>query len=111
MTKEELKEKMDVLGQLLYDYDQEVQKFDKAHAEMMDRITDLKEEIKTEVLNGKESVMSEKLKVQFRNGAVKWKTDWLEGYSLNHPEILKYRSTGKPTVAFSMRDEGWEDGR
>ena len=40
-----------------------------------------------------------------RRGSTRWDTKFLEGYVLNHPELLKYKLEGKPTVAFKLKDE------
>lgn len=110
MTNEELKTKMDELGKLMHGMDEEQLKFDAKFRKVTERIGELKDELKDEILSRKETVESECLKAQYRKGAVKWQTNWLEGYSLDHPEIMKFRSEGKPTVAFSLREDA-DDGR
>lgn len=109
MTKEELNEKMQLLAQLMYGLEQAQLSFDFEHRVETEKIKALKAELKEEVLKAKETLKSEGLEVQYRKGAVKWQTSWLDGYSIDHPEIVKYRSEGKPTVAFVLRED--DDGR
>ena len=96
---------MDELGQLMFDVEEEQRRFDQAHEAQLQKINDLKEELKAVFLASKESAISEKLKITYRKGASKWQTSWLEGYVIDHPELAKYRSEGKPTVAFILRDD------
>ena len=110
MTNEELKAKMDELGKLMHGMENTQLEFDHKYKNVTERIAKLKDELKDEILSRKETVESECLKAQYRKAAVKWQTNWLEGYSLDHPEIRKFRSEGKPTVAFLLREDA-DDGR
>lgn len=105
MNSDELTAKMDELGKLMHEMEEALLDFDFQHQDQVERIDALKAELKPEILALKESVMSECLKAQYRKGAVKWETKWLDGYSLDHPEILKFRTEGKPTVAFVLRED------
>ena len=109
MTETELKTKMDELGKLMHDWEHAQEELEQLFTNKLTRIAELKDELKEEFLKMRASKKSQCLEVRYRNGAVKWKTNWLDGYCIDHPELLKYRSVGEPTVAFVVRDEGWED--
>lgn len=112
MTNEELEEKMDELGKLIHGMEKEQLLFDMKFRNVTERIAELKDELKQEFLARKKGLKSQCLEVRYRKGAVKWETKWLDGYSLDHPEIAKFRKVGEPTVAFVTRNEGWaDDGR
>ena len=87
MTEEELKAKMDELGKLLHQYEQDHLEFDLAHREMVAKIADLKTELKKVFLERKESAKSDCLEVRYRKGAVKWETKWLDTFAIEHPEF------------------------
>ena len=112
MTETELKEKMDELGKAIHELEEKQLAFDMENQALSKKIDDLKAELKTVFLSMKTSKKSQCLEVRYRQGAVKWKTNWLDGYCIDHPDLLKYRSVGDPTVAFVARNEGWsDDGR
>lgn len=97
------------LGLMMHKVEEDQRVFDDEHKDVTDRIEDMKKVIGDAVKELKESIKGDTIEVRYRKGAVKWQTSWLEGYSVDHPEILKYRTEGKPTVAFVLRDEGWDD--
>lgn len=59
----------------------------------------LGQEIRNDVLQTGESVKGIFLHAIFSKGRVSWNNDALAGYAEAHPEILKYRKIGEPTVA------------
>ena len=107
MTEFELKQKMEKLGDLIKIKQFRQMKFDNENKELDDRIDDLKTELKTEILQRKQSIVSEHLIAQYRKGPVKWETKWLDGFAIDHPEyhLGQYRKIGDPTVAFSFPKE------
>ena len=109
MNDEMLKAKMNKLGRDIHLLEDLQLQFDYEHKDLIEEIEDLKNDLKPEILARKESVESDVMKAQYRKGAEKWETKWLEGYSIDHPEILKYKTVGKPTVAFSVKDFDWEN--
>lgn len=109
MNETVLKAKMDELGKKIHEYEEKQLAFDLENQELVKEIAALKDELRPVFLEQKTSKKSQCLEVRYRKGAVKWKTNWLDGYSIDHPEITKYRSVGEPTVAFVAREEGWED--
>ncbi len=114
MTEQELIAKMDDLGRMLNEAEEKQLAFDLENKELFGNIEELKAELKDIFLERKESMKSQCLEVQYRKGAVKWDTKWLDGFAIDHPEynLGQYRKIGKPTVAFSHRAEGWaDDGR
>lgn len=111
MTKEELDSKMDRLGKLIYDREMAEENLRNERAEKFAEEEALREEIKAAILNEGESAESRRLKAVYKKASVKWDTKWLDGYSIDHPEIEKFRKVGKPTVAFILKDEWADDGR
>lgn len=105
MEENALKAKMDDLGQKMFEMEQLEEQFRQAHEEAYQAIADLKEEIKKEVISLGRTVETLKIKVEYRRGSVRWDTKFLEGYVLAHPELMKYKVEGKPTVAFKLKDE------
>ena len=108
MNEETLKEKMDQLGRMIYQLEMNQREFDEKNHDLIYGIDDLKNELKEFFLERKESMNSQCLSVTYRKGAVKWDTKWLDGYSIDHPEILKYRKVASPTVAFKIIEDGWD---
>lgn len=105
MEEKALLAKIDELGQKMFDIRQLEEKFEKEHEAEYKAIADLKEEIKAEVVSLGRTMETLKLKVEFRRGSTRWDTKFLEGYVLNHPELMKYKLEGKPQVAFKLKDE------
>ena len=101
-----LEMKIDMLGQMMYDMEKAEDSFRLAYEDEYKQIDELKQEIKDEVMELGRTVETLKLKVEFRRGSNRWDTRFLEGYAINHPELLQYRREGAPTVAFKLKDEG-----
>ena len=111
MTNEELQEKMDKLGKLMYQMQQEQAEFDYLHKKVYEMIDNMKTEIKDEVLSRGASQKSQCLEVRWSKGKTTWKSSLLEGLALAHPEINAAKTVGKPTVSFHLPDdEGWDNG-
>ena len=100
-----LVDKLDTLGQLMFEMKQLEDAFQAQHAAKLQQIADLKEEVKAEVLTLGRTAETLKLRAELRRGSTRWDTKFLEGYVLNHPELYKYKREGKPTVAFILKDE------
>ena len=111
LTNKRRQEMMDRLGQLMFDWEQAQDELMAKHKAELDEIGKLKEILKKEILIEKQTVVSEKLEVQYHRGSVKWDTKWLDGFAIAHPEyeLAKYRETTSPTVAFKLRE--YDDGR
>ena len=105
MNEETLLAKIDELGQRMFNLKQLQQRFDDEHADEIRAINDLQKEVKEAVTELGHTVETLKLKVEFRRGSTRWDTKFLEGYVLNHPELMRYKLEGKPTVAFKLKDE------
>lgn len=110
MTELELIQKMDELGRAMHELEERQLEFDHQNRDLEHRIAELKDELKPVFMEKKESMKSQCLEVRYRKGAVKWATNWLDGYSIDHPEILHFRKEGAPTVAFVLREDE-DDGR
>ena len=105
-----LTNKMDELGRLMHELEQRQLEFDFENRELEHKIAELKDQLKPVFMEKKESMKSECLEIRYRKGAVKWSTHWLDGYSVDHPEILHFRKEGTPTIAFVLRED-YDDGR
>lgn len=111
MTSEELKQKMDDLGRAMREMEDRQTIFNAENRGLEHRIAELKDELKPVFLGMKDGMKSQCLEVRYRKGAEKWDTKWLDGYSVDHPEINRFRKTSEPTVAFLLREEWEDDGR
>ena len=109
MTDSELKERMEYLGYMMHEKEQKELAFQAENKEFFDEIEERKDQIRKEILTRQVGAECRTLKVSYRKGAVRWDTKWLDGYSTAHPEILKYRKQGEPSVGFSLRVEGLGD--
>jgi hypothetical protein len=106
MTDGELKERLEYLGFMIHEKEMKEQAFLEENKELFDEIEQRKDQIRKEILARGEGADSRTLKATYRKGAVRWDTKWLDGYSTAHPEILKYRKQGEPSVSFSLKPEG-----
>jgi len=59
----------------------------------------MEDNIKERVLLAGETVSGSVLKAVFNKGRTKWDTKALDGYAKAHPELLEFRSEGKPYVS------------
>jgi hypothetical protein len=59
----------------------------------------LEAEIKNDVLLGGESVLTDVYQALYMKGRVTWDTDGIDRYAAAHPEVLKYRKQGQPSVS------------
>ncbi len=59
----------------------------------------LEKEIKTAVLENRQSVKGESYQAVYTKGKITWDTKALTGYALAHPEIEELKKTGKPSVS------------
>lgn len=109
MTDEELKEKMNECGQLMHGIECAMADFEHMHKGINERIGELRDEIKEEILKRCSTQKSQCLEVRYAKGKTTWNGSLLEGLALAHPEINAAKKVGKPTVSFILPDEGWED--
>lgn len=109
MTEGELMERMEYLGYMIHEKEQKELAFQEENREFFDEIEERKEQIRKEILARKVGADCRTLKVTYRKGAVRWDTKWLDGYSTAHPEILKYRRVGEPSVGFTLKPDGMGD--
>ena len=105
MDEKALKAKIDELAQRMFDMKELERQFDEKHAAEIKAINDLQKEVKDAVVDLGRTMETLKMKVEFRRGSTRWDTKFLEGYVLNHPELLRYKLEGRPTVAFKLKDE------
>lgn len=111
MTEEELKEKMDELGQALYEYELLEREFDYQNKDLIIKISKLKDQLRPVFLEKKTNMRSEKLDVIYRKGAMRWDSKSLTGLIKDYPWLANCRKEMEPTVAFMRREEHDDDGR
>ena len=104
MNDELLKEKMNELGQLMFEKEQAEIEFLEEHKAQFDKVEALREEIKAEILKRQVSMDSEKLIVTWRKGAVRWDTLKLKEKVKEYPWLKDYQKMGDPTVSFKLRE-------
>jgi hypothetical protein len=80
-------------------------KLEEIDLEFADQIESLGKQIKKkkellqkELLKFGKPVKSKFYEYRFEPGEPEWDTSFLDGYALNHPEILHWRNEGKPTT-------------
>ncbi len=66
----------------------------------------LESEIKNDVLLGGQSVITDFYQALYMKGRVTWDNDGIDKYAQSHPEVLKYRKVGQPSVALHARSQG-----
>ena len=59
----------------------------------------LENEIRTDVLLHGESVQAGSFRAVYTKGRVSWDSHGIEQYAASHPEVLKFRKQGEPSVA------------
>jgi hypothetical protein len=59
----------------------------------------LENEIRTDVLLHGESVQAGSFRAVYTKGRVSWDSHGIENYAASHPEVLKFRKQGEPSVA------------
>ncbi len=68
-------------------------------------IASLENEIRTDVLLHGESVQAGAYRAVFTRGRVSWDNLGIEKYASSHPELLKFRKQGEPSVALRLVGE------
>lgn len=102
MNDEELTNKMEMLGGLMTAFEDEKAAFEEKTKPLTDLIESVKDELRTEFLNRKESFSSDHLSAKYRKGAVRWDSNALKIYAKSHPEMEAFQKVGEPTVAFIL---------
>ena len=69
-----------------------------------ERITVLTEEIKRQVLDHGASVKGAHLHAVYARGRVTWYTQGLDRYAVEHPEVIRFRKQGQPSVSLRAVD-------
>jgi hypothetical protein len=64
-----------------------------------ERIAALTEEIKQEVARHGASVRGAHLQAVYSRGRVTWDTKGLDRYAIEHPEVIRFRRQGQPSVS------------
>ena len=111
MTDEELIQKMDTLGQALYDFEIKQREFEEKNKVLITKIAELKDQLKPEFLKMKKGMLSEKLEVIYRKGAIRWDSKRLKEFAKANPWLNDFTKEDEPTVAFKRREEHDDDGR
>jgi hypothetical protein len=66
----------------------------------------LESEIKNDVLLRGESVRNEHFQAVYMKGRISWDNDGIGEYARVHPEVLKFRKEGQPTVSLRLSAKG-----
>ena len=66
---------------------------------IIESISNMETNIKERVLLAGETVSGSVLKAVYNKGRTKWDNKALDGYAKAHPELLEFRSEGKPYVS------------
>ena len=72
--------------------------YDNRIEELKESITQLTNQIKNSVMEHGSNVVGKRLKAVPVAGVTKWDTTGLNGYAVARPEILAFRTVGKPFV-------------
>ena len=112
LTLKKRHELMDRLGQLMFDWEEAQRKLEEEHRAELEEIEKLKDILKKDIMLEQRSDSSEKLEIKYSKGRVTWKTNWIEGFALGHPEyeLMQYRSQSAPYVSFCLREDSLNDG-
>jgi hypothetical protein len=96
----------------MFDWEEAQRKLEEEHRDQLDEINKLKDILKKDIMLEQQSDKSEKLEIKYSKGRVTWKTNWIEGFALGHPEfgLMQYRTQSAPYVSFCLREEGLNDG-
>jgi CRISPR/Cas system Type II protein with McrA/HNH and RuvC-like nuclease domain len=70
-----------------------------------ENIAALETEIKTEVLLYGESVQAGTYKAVYMQGRVSWDSEGMAKYAASHPDVIRFRKQGQPTVSLRIVDE------
>lgn len=100
---EELISKMEKLAMVKEELQALKDSFENDNRYLIDGIAKLEEEIKTEALKYKRSIVSPNVELVYNDGRVTWDSRFLSGYAINHPEILDAKKVGKPFVSIKMK--------
>ena len=91
---------LDTLFIQLVEDDPEIQDVRTAMVKIQQEMAEIREDIKTAVLEHGETIRGERLQAVWCKGRVSWDIKALEGYAAAHPEILSLKSEGQPTIQF-----------
>ncbi len=70
-----------------------------------ENIAALETEIKTDVLLYGESVQAGTYKAVYMQGRVSWDGEGMAKYAASHPDVIRFRKQGQPTVSLRLVDE------
>ena len=73
--------------------------YEKLFAKAREAVEDREQHIKALVVSLKESVKGSTLHAVFMNGRPSWDHKGLDGYAVAHPELLKLKKDGDPSVS------------
>ena len=102
---EELMNKLEELSSLRKQFNEKKNQFDEQTYDLQARIKLLEEEIKTAVLELKQSLKGKGIDVIYNKGRETWDGKILTGFAVAHPEILIAKKIGQPTVSFKPHKE------
>ncbi len=71
-----------------------------------ENVSKLEGEIKNDVLLGGQTVTTDVYQAIYMRGRISWDNDGINNYARTHPEVLKYRKEGRPTVSIRTIGKG-----
>ena len=91
--------KQEIIDRALLVVKPTLEKLDEKKCAFEKRIETYTEAIKIDVKKHGESVKGNTLHAVFNKGRITWQDDKLQGYAVDHPDILTFRKEGEPSVA------------
>lgn len=82
-----------------------IQELKISRESMVGAVDKLEADIKSAVLQHGESIKGEKLQAVYAKGRETWDSKGLTGYAIVHPEILKLKKVGEPSVSLRVVKE------
>jgi len=71
--------------------------------DLTSQIEELKKEIEPLILEEARTINAEGIQAVYSAPSYKWNDDALLGYAATHPELLQFRTQGKPKVSFKLK--------
>jgi hypothetical protein len=91
--------KAEILKKVQAELDALTAEYDPLLEAAQDNATALEQEIRNDVLLAGETVSTDIYQAVYQKGRVTWDTEGIGKYAAAHPEVLKYRKEGAPSVS------------
>ena len=93
-------EKIDIYADMKAQLAELKKAFEAQHAELIEAIANLENEIKNDVLESGCTIRGENLMAVWNSGRTTWDGKILKGLAVAYPEINVAKKVGEPTVSF-----------